>query len=102
MVKRSRYDYAKTAQQGRRGRPSAPAPTEAPKIYQKPIPVTYGKASILLEDAQKNTFEYSRGTWKPFARTIAECRLDCLVKELPQQVNGMTRYEIRFPMAAEE
>jgi len=60
----------------------------------------YGKAFILMEDLQKNTFEYVKGAWVPHAMTIAECRVDCQVKELPQKVNGMTRYEVRCPTSA--
>jgi hypothetical protein len=32
--------------------------------------------------------------------SIAECRENCQVQELPQKVNGMTRYEIRYPLPA--
>ena len=32
--------------------------------------------------------------------SIAQCRQDCLVKELPQKVNGKTRYEVRCPLPA--
>jgi hypothetical protein len=62
------------------------------EIAPKP---TYGKPFILLEDLQKNTFEYLHGAWVPHPKRIAECRLDCLVKELPQKLNKMTRYEVR-------
>jgi hypothetical protein len=60
----------------------------------------YGKAFIVLEDAQKQTFVYKSGAWSAFSMSIAECRQDCQVKELPQKVNQMTRYEVRCPVAA--
>lgn len=73
-------------------------PKEAPAPYvPKPI-VTYGPTVMLLEDSMRNTFEYKKGTWVPFAMSIAECRKECLVKELAQKVNDMTRYEVRFPI----
>ena len=62
-------------------------------------PVQYGKSFVLLEDLDKHTFEYSSGAWIPYARSIAQFRLECLVKELPQKVNGNTRYEVRLPLA---
>lgn len=61
--------------------------------------VEYGPPFILLEDAQKNTFEYKAGNWVAHERSIAEVRLDCQVKELSQKVNKMTRYEVRAPLA---
>ena len=51
-----------------------------------------------MEDATKNTFEFKLGAWVPHIMSIAECRRECIVKELPQKVNGMTRYEIRSPV----
>jgi hypothetical protein len=62
-------------------------------------PKQYGKAFILLEDGEKNTFEFTAGAWVPYGLTIAQCRRDYLVKELPQKVNGNTRYEVRPPLA---
>jgi hypothetical protein len=77
---------------------SARAPLEPAKAYvPKPI-VQYGEPFMLLEDAAKNTFEYTGGAWVPFDRNIADCKIDCLVKELPQKVNKMTRYEVRCPV----
>ncbi|MGC3968487.1 MAG: hypothetical protein QM775_14250 [Pirellulales bacterium] len=83
-----------------RGRPQKPAarysppppPVQRPAPQPKPV---YGPPFILLEDERKNTFEFVGGAWVPYARTIAECRLDCQVKELSQKVNKMTRYEVR-------
>jgi len=63
--------------------------------------VEYGKPIILLEDANKETFEFKGGQWSRHALNIAECRENCLVKELPQKVNGMSRYEIRFPVSTD-
>jgi len=79
------------------------APREAPvrevRVRPEPKPPKqYGKPFILLEDEQKNTFEYSQGAWVPYALSIAQCRQDGQVKELPQKIGGKTRYEIRLPL----
>ena len=83
-----------------RGRPPLPpaAPVAPRPVIEKKPPVVYGKAIVVLEDEAKNTFEFQQGAWVPFAMSIAQCRRDCLVKELPQKVNRMTRYEIRCPV----
>ena len=81
----------------RNDRPSYVRPEPAAPYVPKPV-VTYGKPTMLLEDTLRNTFEFKAGTWVPFAMSIAECRRDCLVKELSQKVNQMTRYEVRFPV----
>jgi len=73
-------------------RPLAVAP-------ERKIPVEYGKPFILLEDAQKVTFIYQGFQWIRHSKSIAECRQDGKVKELPQKINGMTRYEICMPLA---
>src|SRR5262245_47119293 len=70
-----------------------------PVFEQKP-PVVYGKPFILLEDSQKATFIFNGGQWVRHSRTIAECRQDSQVKELPQQINGMTRYEVCPPLSS--
>lgn len=70
------------------------------QAYDRKAPTKYGKPFILLEDKSYNTFEYSAGAWVPYALSIAQCREDYLVKELPQKVNGKTRYEIRCPVTA--
>jgi hypothetical protein len=67
-------------------------------IPARTAPKQYGKPFIVLEDAQKRTFIYKSGAWVPHDRTIAQCRMDCEVKELPQKVNQMTRYEVRCPI----
>ena len=64
--------------------------------------VEYGKPFILLEDVNKGTFEFKAGQWAAHSMTIAECRESCLVKELPQKLNGMKRYEIRYPIPGDE
>lgn len=69
-----------------------PEPVARPTKLPPPV---YGAAFIILEDAQKNTFEYVGGNWQPFGRSIADCRLDCQVTQLAQKVNNMTRYEVR-------
>ncbi len=58
----------------------------------------YGLPFILMEDENLNTFHYLRGAWVPYQRRIAECRIDCQVKALPQKLNKMTRYEVRAPL----
>lgn len=64
---------------------------------ERPAPVVYGKAFIVAENAVKQTFVFQGGAWSPYSSTIAECRRTCLVKELPQKLNNMTRYEVRCP-----
>lgn len=80
---------------------SASSDTRSLRRLPEPIgrqtPVIYGKAFIVLEDQQKNTFIYKAGAWVPHSASIAECRQTCQVKQLPQSVNRMTRYEIRCP-----
>ncbi|MGD9724431.1 MAG: hypothetical protein AB7O59_24260 [Pirellulales bacterium] len=68
-------------------------------MLERKAPVVYGKPFVLLEDDQKGTFIYSAGQWVRHTRSIAECRLDCQVKELAQKINGMTRYEICSPLS---
>ena len=60
------------------------------------VPV-YGKAVVVAEDAAKNTFYFDGSAWMPYTESIAECRKTCLVKELPQKLKNMTRYEVRRP-----
>jgi hypothetical protein len=68
-----------------------------PELAQRTAPVVYGKAFIVLEDEAKNTFIFKGGAWVAHTASIAECRQSCQVKELPQRVNKMTRYEVRCP-----
>jgi len=60
--------------------------------------VQYGKPFILLEDENKSTYEFKAGKWVEHGMTIAECRVECQVKVLPQKLKNMTRYEIRSPI----
>ena len=99
MAKKSRFTQRR--QKRRSTTPHSSAPREAPRSFEKKPPVQYGKPFVLLEDANKNTFEYKSGAWIPHAMSIAECRVECQVNELPQKVNSMTRYEIRYPVSAE-
>ncbi len=89
--------FKKRNDKPRNDRPSYARPEPAAPYVPKPV-VTYGKPTMLLEDTLRNTFEFKGGTWIPFAMSIADCRRDCLVKELSQKVNQMTRYEVRFPI----
>ena len=50
------------------------------------------------EPGKKAIFFYNGGAWVPYEMSIAECRQQCQVKELPQKVNRMTRFEIRCPV----
>ena len=87
----------------KRQKPSAAPPPVVlrvpPVAVERKPPVKYGKPFVLLEDSQKGTFIYNGGQWVRHTRTIAECRQDSQVKELPQKINGMTRYEICAPVA---
>jgi hypothetical protein len=69
---------------------------QRPETVVEPA-VVYGKPFIVLEDKEKNTFIYHAGNWVPHTESIAESRKTCQVKELPQRVNQMIRYEIRSP-----
>jgi hypothetical protein len=82
--------------------PRASTPVEAPPPREKKAPVHYGKPVILLEDSAKNTFAFANGAWVQQEAKIAQLQLDCQVKALPQKVNGMIRYEIRYPLPAVE
>jgi hypothetical protein len=90
-------------------RPARPAATAAPVrnqaaevlAAQQRVKTVYGEPFILLEDANKNTFEYRGGAWVAHSKSIKECRVDCQVKELSQKLNRMTRYEIRSPLPAD-
>jgi len=78
-----------------RARPShAPTLSAVPAPPEKKRVIVYGKPVVILEDESKNTFEYQGGKWIPYELTIAECRANGQVKELPQKVNRMTRYEV--------
>ncbi len=65
---------------------------------ERVAPTVYGKPFIVAEDAAKNTFIFQGGAWVAYSESIAQCRLTCQVKELPQKLNNMTRYEVRIPM----
>jgi len=98
MAQRKRFDNKR---QKPHLRTAAPMRREPLAPHVKKAPTEYGKPFILLEDAQKKTFGYQGGAWVPHSMTIAECRQDdCQVKELPQKVNNMTRYEVRCPLPA--
>ena len=96
MARKNRFNHKR--HQRTQSTARAAVTREPPKVYEKKAPIQYGKPFILLEDPQKNTFEYARGTWVAYAQTIAQCRQIFQVTELPQKVNGMTRYEIRSPL----
>lgn len=77
----------------------APVMSSPPVVYERKPPVVFDKPIVVLEDRDKNTFEFKAGAWVAHAYTIAECRAqNCQVKELAQKVNNMTRYEVRYPL----
>jgi hypothetical protein len=82
-------------------RSSRPAVVERRAIPERKPPMIYGKPFIVLEDGQKNVFKYGNGAWGPYELTIAQCHEEGVVKELPQQINNMTRYEVRLPVSHE-
>jgi hypothetical protein len=43
---------------------------------------------------------FNAGQWVQYQKSIAQCRQDCQVKELPQRINNMTRYEVCEPLAS--
>jgi hypothetical protein len=87
--------YRQSNSKGRRS--SAPPPPPL-AVREHKAPVQYGKPFILLEDGQKNTFKFFGGAWVAYDRTIAQCKVNCQVKELDQKLNRMTRYEVRAPI----
>lgn len=89
--------------QNRRKHPSRGSnlpPTAAPTPLPRSTPKRYGTAFVLMENDQKQAFQYQNGAWVEFERSIADCRVDCQVKQLSQKVNNMTRYEIRPELAS--
>ncbi len=97
MAKRSRYN----PKQDKR-RPPSPTNSllrRSPEPIEIAPAVQYGPPIVVMEDENKNTFLYEGGAWVPHERSIAEIRQDCLVKQMPQKVKQMTRYEVRCPLA---
>jgi hypothetical protein len=97
MSKKSHYAGKKTRAHLASGTRSAVV-REVP-VYEPKIPVEYGKPFIVMEDGEKNTFAYNGSAWVSYKMTMAECKLECQVKELPQKVNGKVRFEVREPIA---
>lgn len=97
MAQKHRFHNAgqKTRRSG-----ASPPPLLRPLVMEKKAPIVYGKPFIVMEDAQRNTFVFKAGAWVSHEMSIAEFRQSCQVKELPQKVNGMTRYEVRSPVDA--
>lgn len=97
MAKKNQYGGAKRARKNvaRDGRSAAIR--EVP-VYEPKEKVEYGAPFIVMEDRDKNTFSYDGAAWVPYEMTMADCRLQCQVKVLPQKVNGKTRYEVRAPL----
>lgn len=93
MAQRRNFDHKRRKPSG--GGNPAPAPRAVPMPLPRSVPKQYGPAFVLMENERKQTFQYQNGAWVAFERSIAECRADCLVKQLSQKVNNMIRYEIR-------
>jgi hypothetical protein len=89
---------------GRQRRPVQGPPARSlqtpPAAAGPRVATTYGKPFIVMEDGEKNTFEYREGAWQPSDTSIAELKQDCQVKLLPQKLNGKVRYEVRRPVGA--
>jgi len=100
MANKRRHHNNNNKKQQHRPPSASPLRQEAPLVREIAPKPTYGKPFVLLEDLQKNTFEYLHGAWVPHPKRIDECRVDCLVKELPQKLNKMTRYEVRSQLPA--
>jgi hypothetical protein len=100
MAQRRRFQPKKKKQSSRSAAQVHTA-RELPVPAVRREPVVYGKPFTVLEDADKNTFYFKAGAWIPYSASIAECRQTCKVKELPQRVNQMIRYEIRCPQEAQ-
>lgn len=99
MAQKHRFHHRKSGKSPRAAVRPNNIPRMAPVPYEPKPPIQYGKAFVLLEDGDRNTFEFVAGAWIPYGLTIAQCRHgECMVKELPQKVNGRTRYEIRCPI----
>jgi hypothetical protein len=97
MAQRNRYNPRRDKR-----RPLTPQNSllrQRPEAIDVAPAVQYGPPMVVMEDENKNTFLYEGGAWVPHERTIAEFRQDCLVKEMPQKVKRMTRYEVRCPLA---
>ena len=85
--------YGRKPSHGRRAE-ETPRPVAVPRVPSPPK--VYGKPFIILEDDKKATFEFRNGAWAPYTLTIAQCRSGGEVRELPQKINNMTRYEVRL------
>jgi len=97
MVKRNQY-AGKKARNNPAGGGRLVIDREKP-VYVLKEPVEYGTTFIVMEDGEKNTFSYNGSAWVAHRMSIAECKAECMVKELPQKVGGKIRYEIREPLA---
>jgi hypothetical protein len=85
--------------QKKRSKSTPYTPAAAPSKLPEPIrSVVFGKAFIVMEDREKNTFVFNGSGWVPHSMSMAECRATCQVKELPQKLNDKTRYEVREPV----
>ena len=83
----------------RRGAASAPSHLKAaPATIPRPKAIEYGKPFVVLEDGRKNVFVIQDGKLVSHATSIADYRRNSRVKEMPQKIKGLTRYEICLPI----
>jgi hypothetical protein len=94
MAQRRKFNQNK--RQIARAAPESRSLRYPPAIVERQQPKVFGKPIIILEDDAKNTFVYSAGNWVPHSASIAEIRQLGQVKELPQRLNRMIRYEVRY------
>jgi hypothetical protein len=98
MPQKRRYTQPNKRQTASRPSSATPRSMLVPLApVERPAPTVYGKPFIVAEDSSKNTFVFQQGAWVAYHESIAEARRTCQVKELPQKLNNMTRYEIRVP-----
>lgn len=95
MAQKRRFNQNK--RQAARSAPEVRGLRRPPVVTERQPPIVYGKPFVLVEDQDKNTFIFKAGSWVPHSASIAETRQTCQVKELPQRVNRMIRYEVRCP-----
>jgi hypothetical protein len=98
MAQRPRYNHNRRPHPAGGGARRETIVNTIRKTIEPRAAIVYGDPFVLLEDAARNTFLYDSGAWIAYEFSIAELRRDCQVKQLAQQVNGKTRYEIRRPV----
>ena len=100
MGKKNRFHGQRS--QRRAAPPAAARGMTALERPEKPRPVVYGKPFMVLEDPQKKVFVIQGAQLVPHEKSIAAYRQDSQVKELPQKIKGLTRYEICSPIGVSD